>query len=101
MSWESVLKNENSVRVTANFIVDALKKLGFTASVEYVKPLLQGLPDSFSISVHKNEEYSVIKFLAIKQEYWVSGFKDEERFVKFTDVDDVIEFYENRLGDLA
>jgi len=100
MSWQEILKNENPVRVTANFIVDELKKLGFEAHVEYINPLLQGLPDSFSIAVHKNKEYSAIKFLAIKQEYWVSGFKGDDS-ERFTDVDDVIEFYENRLGDLA
>lgn len=100
MTWFSILKN---VRVTANAIVQELENLGFVAKVDYVDPILEGLSDSFSISVYKNEtskDLSMIKYLAIGSQLWVSDFGDG-KWQKVDSVSDIIDFYERRLGDVA
>tara|TARA_R110002020_G_scaffold256013_2_gene469650 strand:+ start:442 stop:744 length:303 start_codon:yes stop_codon:yes gene_type:complete len=100
MTWFSILKN---VRVTANAIVQELENLGFVAKVDYVDPILEGLSDSFSISVYKNEtskDLSVIKYFAVEGVFRVSAFGDG-KWQKVDSVSDVIDLYERRLGDVA
>tara|TARA_R100000152_G_C6769595_1_gene195492 strand:- start:1331 stop:1645 length:315 start_codon:yes stop_codon:yes gene_type:complete len=104
MSWKEILK---SVRVTANAIVEELNRLGFIAKVDYVDPVFEGLGDSFSISVYKNKDLkglSVVKYMAIANQFWVSEFGEQKEgsgFHKVDSVNDVIDFYESRLGDVA